>query len=72
MTEQTHNQKQSTQRYTMLDNLKTVLDEIDNEWALTFVEDLLIRREENRLDRLTDKQFKKLVEIHDKYYARIQ
>ena len=28
------------QRYTMLDNLETVLDEIDNEWAHRFVEDL--------------------------------
>lgn len=55
--------------YTMLDNLKDVLDDIgrDDEWAHGFVQDLLIRREEGGLGRLTDKQFKKLVEIHDKY-----
>ena len=37
--------------YTMLDNLKPKLDEIEeaNDWDFRFVSDLLIRREEGRL-----------------------
>ena len=55
--------------YTMLDNLKEVLDDIEqeNDWEYNFVSDLLIKREEGRLGRLTDKQFMKLFDIHEKY-----
>ena len=55
--------------YTMLDALKKNLDEIEDfdPWAHEFVEDLLIRREEGRLGKLTDKQFMKLLEIHERY-----
>lgn len=53
----------------MLDNLKDVLDEIEehNDWEHKFVTDLLIRREEGKLEKLTDKQFMKLLDIHEKY-----
>lgn len=51
----------------MLENLKEVLDEIeqDNDWEAKFVTDMLIRSEQGY--RLTDKQFSKLVDIHEKY-----
>lgn len=57
--------------YTMLDRLKEKLDEISecNDWEHSFVQDLLIRREEGKLGRLTDKQFKKLLDLHEKYCA---
>jgi hypothetical protein len=57
--------------YTMLDNLKEKLDEIEeaNDWEHRFVSDLLIRREEGRLGKLTGKQFMCLMKIHEKYCA---
>jgi hypothetical protein len=57
--------------YTMLDNLKEKLDEIEeaNDWEHRFVSDLLIRREEGRLKKLTDKQFMCLMKIHERYCA---
>ena len=57
-----------TPNYTMLDNLKQELDEIEkcNDWELKFIQDLLIRREEGKLGKLTDKQFMKLLSIHEK------
>lgn len=58
-------------RHQMLDGLKTKLNEIEeaDAWAHKFVEDLLVRREEGKLGKLTDKQFKKLLEIHERYCA---
>jgi len=55
----------------LLDPLKEKLDEIEekNEWEHNFVQDLLIRSEEGRLGKLTDKQFMCLVKIHDRYCA---
>lgn len=53
----------------MLDNLKEVLDEIeeDNDWNYKFVTDLLIKQEEGKLGRLTHRQFNCLVLAHEKY-----
>lgn len=58
-----------TPRYTILDALKKVLDEIEesNDWEFNFVQGLLIRREEGKLGKLTDKQFMCLLNIHEKY-----
>ena len=55
--------------YTMLDNLKPKLEEIEatNDWEHRFVSDLLIRREEGRLERLSDRQFMCLLKIHERY-----
>jgi hypothetical protein len=57
--------------YTMLDNLKPKLEEIEetNDWEYRFVSDLLIRREEGRLEKLTDRQFICLLKIHERYCA---
>jgi hypothetical protein len=51
----------------MLENLKEVLDEIEqaNEWEYKFTSDMLIRHEQG--EKLTDKQFAKLVDVHEKY-----
>lgn len=51
----------------MLENLKEVLDEIEqaSDWESRFVTDMLIRHEQG--DKLTDKQFAKLVDIHEKF-----
>lgn len=51
----------------MLENLKEVLDEIEqaNDWEGKFLTDMLIRHEQGK--KLTDKQFAKLVDIHEKY-----
>lgn len=55
--------------YTMLDNLKQKLDEIGqaSEADHCFVSDLLIRREEGRLKKLSDAQFMGLLKIHEQY-----
>lgn len=55
--------------YTMLDNLKEKLEEIEqaNDWEYRFVSDLLIRREEGRLEKLSDRQFMCLLKIHECY-----
>jgi len=64
-------QPNDTPNYTMLDNLKEKLDEIEqtNDWEYRFVSDLLIRREEGKLGKLTDKQFACLLRIHERYCA---
>lgn len=51
----------------MLENLKEVLDEIDkaNDWEAKFISDMLLLKEQGK--KLTDKQFAKLVDIHEKY-----
>ena len=61
----------TTPNYTMLDALKEIFDELAEKdaWAHKFVEDLLVRREEGRLGKLTDKQFMKLLEIHERHCA---
>ena len=53
----------------MLDNLKEVLDDIElsNEWEAKFLSGLIIKQEEGKLERLSDKQFKCLTRIHEKY-----
>lgn len=53
----------------MLANLRLELDSLaeSDAWAHDFVQDLLIREEEGKLGKLTDKQFKKLLEIHERY-----
>jgi len=53
----------------LLDQLKDHMDEIERKdaWAFTFVENLLIQKEENPDKQLTGKQFTKLCEIHTKY-----
>ena len=53
----------------MLDDLKGVLDEIEkaNEWEHGFVQDMLIRFEEDPDYKLINKQFKKLHDIHQRY-----
>ena len=55
--------------YTMLDNLKDKLEEIEesNDWEYRFVSDLLIRREDGRLQKLSDRQFMCLLKIHERY-----
>lgn len=62
-------QPRTTPNYTMLDNLKERLEEIEqtSEWDHRFVSDLLIRREEGRLEKLSDKQFMCLLKIHERY-----
>lgn len=61
--------KTAAPNYTMLVNLKNELEEIEkaDPWAHKFVEDLLVRREEGTLGRLSDKQFMKLLEIHERF-----
>ena len=51
----------------MLENLKEGLDEIEksNDWEAKFTADMLVLHEEGK--RLTDKQFAKLVDVHEKY-----
>ena len=51
----------------MLDNLKEVLDEIEqtSDWEAKFTADMLVLHEQGK--RLTDKQFAKLVDVHEKY-----
>lgn len=53
----------------MLDNLKEVIEGIEesNDWEHKFVSDLLIKQEQGNTEKLTDKQFAKLVDIHEKY-----
>ena len=59
----------SDTKYPMLDAFKEVLDEIEiaNELEHKFIQDMLIRYEEGRLDKMTDKQFIKVFDIHEKY-----
>ena len=56
----------------MLDQLKEKLDDIADvdDWAFEFITDILIRKEENPDNKLTKKQFNKLVELHEKYYLK--
>ena len=56
-------------KHPMLAALKDVLDEIEvaNEWEHKFIQDMLIRYEEGRLGKMTDKQFMKVFDIHEKY-----
>ena len=53
----------------MLVDLKDVLDDIENsnDWEYRFVSDLLIRKEEGKLGRLTDKQSEQLERIYGHY-----
>ena len=54
----------------MLHSLKRRLEQIDNEWEYNFVEGLIIEMEEGRDFKekpLSDKQFKILVRIQEKY-----
>lgn len=53
----------------MLDRLKEQLAEIeqDSEWEYNFVQDLIIRKEQNPDYKLSKKQFKKLSDISEKY-----
>lgn len=53
----------------LLNQLKLVLSEIEenDEWEYEFVQNLIIRKEENPSITLTKKQFKKLCQIHTKY-----
>ena len=53
----------------MLDDLKDYLDGIEslNEWEHKFVEDLIIKKEEDPNYTLSAKQFARLTEIHRKY-----
>jgi hypothetical protein len=53
----------------MLDNLKEVIEEIEesNDCEHRFVSDLLIKQDQGNTEKLTDKQFSKLVDIHEKY-----
>lgn len=53
----------------MLDNLKEILDEIEqaSDWECGYVTDILVKMEEGKITRLSDKQFAKLVDIHEKY-----
>ena len=55
----------------MLDTLRDHLPEIErsNDWEHGFVEGLLVKQEENRLGKLTGKQFAKLSQIYEKYCA---
>ena len=51
----------------MLENLKEVLDDIEqaNDWEAKFTSDMLMLSEQG--NKLTNKQFSKLVDIHEKY-----
>ena len=54
----------------MLEKLKDRLDDISDEWEHDFVESLIIEMEEGRDFKekpLSDKQFKILVRINDKW-----
>jgi len=41
--------------------------EAENEWEYNFVTDLMERLESGKIEKLTDKQFLKLNQIHNKY-----
>ena len=56
----------------MLDDLKTVLDDIEakDEWAYNFVTGIMERRENKPDYALSGKQFEKLNEIHRRFVKR--
>lgn len=53
----------------ILENLREHLDQIEqaSDWEYRFVCDQLERLEENPAARLTDKQFRKALRLHQKY-----
>lgn len=53
----------------LLNNLKEHIDDIESdwEWAHTFITDLMEKREEGKITKLTNNQFMWLTRIHDKY-----
>ena len=53
----------------MLDNLKEVLDEIeeDNDWNDKFLTDMLVKYENGTLGRLTSRQLNCLLLAHEQY-----
>lgn len=53
----------------MLEDLKEAFEfsQPEDEWAYNFVQDMLIKKEENPDFKLSKKQFAKLNEIHQKY-----
>lgn len=52
-----------------LDALKDVLEEIEesNDWDYRFVSDLLIKKEEGRLQFVSIKQLEQLERVHSQY-----
>ena len=56
----------------MLDDLKTVLDDIEasDEWAYNFVTDIMERKENDPDYKLSGKQFEKLNEVHRRFMKR--
>ena len=54
----------------MIDDLKTVLDDIEkkDDWTYRFVTDIATRLEENPDYKLTGKQFRKLCQVHHDFY----
>lgn len=53
----------------MLDQLNEHMEEIavKDEWAYDFITKIKIQKEEDPTKKLTTKQFKKLIELHNKY-----
>ena len=53
----------------MLDDLKErfELSQIDNEWEYNFIQDMLIKTEENPDFKCSQKQFERINQIHQKY-----
>lgn len=57
---------------TMVNDLFEIIDDIENdgnEWAATFITNMKIQKEEKPTMKYTGPQFKKLVELHNKYCA---
>ena len=56
----------------MLEQLKEVMDDIEpvDSWAFNYIQDILIKKEQNPNMVLSTKQFKKLVELHEKFYLK--
>ena len=64
--------KVAVPNYSMLDDLKEVLGDIEqrNDWDHGFISDLIIKREEGTLGRLSDRQFENLLRCHQRYCVR--
>ena len=58
----------------LLDNLKEHVDDIESDWdwAHTFITDLMEKREEGKITKLSNDQFLWLTRIHDQYVHGIQ
>lgn len=51
----------------MLNDLKEIIDDIDDDWAREFIESVAIQKEEKPGEPLTGKQLGKIDELHGQY-----